>query len=319
MDTRHDSLLRTVSFRPPIFIVGDHRSGTTLLYQMLAASQCFHVLDAYQVIRYPEIVTHFLDGRTQKERIRLEQEFAALGLSNRVLDGVRVSSELPEEYGFVIEDSSRARLRPSNRDLLVELCRKVRLIGDADKPLLLKNPWDVLNFLYLKECFPEAKLIFLQRHPMAVVNSQLRAIRSMLDSRNEYMRMLARWYARVWDSPLRRHMMQQVFSGRVPVWKYIVPRHVHLAANYFMKNVDRLDPADMHCLRYEDLCADPVATMQSIFDFLNLQPAASVNYAGWIDKRPLKILPEVLDQRSQVLAPIGSFLLRNRYGTEVEA
>jgi hypothetical protein len=310
-------LLSTVSFRP-VFIIGDHRSGTTLLYQMLTASGCFHVLDAYQVIRYPEIVSHFVGGREPQERARLAQQFAELGLSNRVFDGVRVTPELPEEYGFVIGDTARPFLRPSNLSRFVELCRKVRLIGGSDKPVLLKNPWDVLNFLYVKESFPEAKLIFLQRHPLAVANSQLRAIRSMMETRNEYLRMLAPWYARVWNSPLRLNTMRQLFSGPVPFWKYIVPRHVHRAAHYFLANVDRLNPSDIVCLRYEELCREPAATMEKVLGFLQLKPESSVDYASWIDKRPMTLLPEVLQCRNRILGPIRPYLAHNGYGELAE-
>ena len=35
----------------PIFILGDHRSGTTLLYQTLASTHCFNVVKAYHVIK----------------------------------------------------------------------------------------------------------------------------------------------------------------------------------------------------------------------------------------------------------------------------
>jgi Sulfotransferase family len=298
--------------------VGDHRSGTTLLYQMLASTGHFHVLNAYQVIHYDEIVTHFMEGRTQTARQELEKRFAEVGVSNRVFDGVRVTPDLPEEYGFVIEDSPRPQLTPSNRGRLVELCQKLRLIGGSDKPVLLKNPWDVLSFVFLKESFPEAKLIFLQRHPLAVVNSQLRAIRSLMESHHDYHRLIAPWYPRLWDSRIRRHFMRQVFSSRLPLWRYIVPRHVARAANYFMANFNRIPAADAICFRYEDICSNPSDNIQAILRFLEIEPEAGVDYAGLIDKRPTNLLPEVVRYRTQILRPMQPYLDRFHYGLDVD-
>ena len=317
MDTQYCSAFSKLDFRP-VFIVGDHRSGTTLLYQILAATGRFHVLNAYQVIHYDEIVTHFMEGRTQTARLDLEKRFAELGLSNRVFDGVRVTPDLPEEYGFVIEDSARPQLRPSNRGRLVELCQKLRLIGGSDKPILLKNPWDVLSFVSLKESFPEAKLIFLHRHPLAVINSQLRAIRSMMEVHNDYFRLIARWYPRVWDSRIRRQFMRQVFSGRLPLWRYIVPRHVARAGTYFMANFDCIPVADAICFRYEDICRNPSDNIEAILRFLQIEPDGAIDYASLIDKRPTNLLPEVARYRTQILRPMQPYLDRFHYGEEVE-
>ena len=317
MDAQYGPLFSKLDFRP-VFIVGDHRSGTTLLYQMLASTGHFHVLNAYQVIHYDEIVTHFMEGRTQTARLELEKRFAEVGVSNRVFDGVRVTPDLPEEYGFVIEDSPRPQLTPSNRGRLVELCQKLRLIGGSDKPVLLKNPWDVLSFVFLKESFPEAKLIFLQRHPLAVVNSQLRAIRSLMEAHHDYHRLIAPWYPRLWDSRIRRHFMRQVFSSRLPLWRYIVPRHVARAANYFMANFNRIPAADAICFRYEDICSNPSDNIQAILRFLEIEPEAGVDYAGLIDKRPTNLLPEVVRFRRQILRPMQPYLDRFHYGLDVD-
>jgi hypothetical protein len=113
--------------------------------------------------------------------------------------------------------------------------------------------------------------------------------------------------------------MRQLFDGPVPFWKYIVPRHVGKAANYFIANVDCVEPADMLCLRYEDLCREPVACMQKTLGFLKLEQQAQVDYGAWIDKRPLKILPEVLQAGSRVLDTMQPYLTRNGYGDLPEA
>jgi hypothetical protein len=42
LDRQHQNLLENVNFSP-IFIMGDHRSGTTLLHQTLVGTECFNL------------------------------------------------------------------------------------------------------------------------------------------------------------------------------------------------------------------------------------------------------------------------------------
>src|ERR1700744_2718845 len=158
-DDRFLHLLKDVTFRP-VFIIGDHRSGTTLLYKILSETGSFNVLTAYHVVHYNEILANHCAGREQESKQALAARFNALGLSNRILDSVPVSPDAPEEYGFVLDDSRRPREQPSNKDRMVEICRNLHVTGSKDKLLLLKNPWDVLSFPYLKSCFPDARMIF---------------------------------------------------------------------------------------------------------------------------------------------------------------
>src|SRR5277367_4991891 len=126
-------LLKDVAFRP-VFIIGDHRSGTTLLYRILAETGSFAVFTAYHVVNYNEILANHCAGREQEATEALSARFTALGLSNRIIDSVPVGPDAPEEYGFVLDDSRRPRVQPSNRDRMVEICRKLR-VTSGDKPL----------------------------------------------------------------------------------------------------------------------------------------------------------------------------------------
>jgi LPS sulfotransferase NodH len=78
-------VLQDVPLRP-IFIVGAHRSGTTLLHRLLAQTGCFNYLSAYQVLRYDEILAHHAEGTTAAEKAKLMREFDELGLKNRIID-----------------------------------------------------------------------------------------------------------------------------------------------------------------------------------------------------------------------------------------
>lgn len=315
-DRHYAHLLEGVSFLP-IFIIGDHRSGTTLLYQMLASTGSFHFLSAYHVIHYDEIVANHVQGRTDLVKQALAQRFAALGVSDRRIDNVVVSPDLPEEYGFIIEDSPRPQLRLANLMRFNEMCRKLRVIGGAEKPILLKSPWDALNFIYLKQIFPAAKFIFIHRHPLAVIDSQLRAIRSMLESRNEYAASVAPWYARLTRSRMRLAAARMIFSPRLPLGQRIALRHVSRMTRYFLQNVDKLPKADYFSLRYEDLCREPRGTMEELLHFLRMPSEVPVDWEKWIRRPTTANRSTAVQKGERILRRLQPYLHRLGY-TSVE-
>ena len=69
-DLGYSNLFRNMKF-DPVFIIGDHRSGTTVLYMLLAQTGAFNVVTAYHVIRYHEIVANHELGRTAEVKREL--------------------------------------------------------------------------------------------------------------------------------------------------------------------------------------------------------------------------------------------------------
>jgi hypothetical protein len=61
-DEPYLALLRDVDFLP-ILILGYHRSGTTLFYKLLTATQCFNVVSAYHFLRCEEMLFNHVNQR----------------------------------------------------------------------------------------------------------------------------------------------------------------------------------------------------------------------------------------------------------------
>ena len=305
-------LLEGISF-DPIFIIGDHRSGTTLLYKILADTGSFQVFTAYHAIHYDQILVNHQTGREQEAKRSLAARFAELGISNRIIDNVIASPDTPEEYGFVLENSRRPRVRPANQARMVEICRKLQFTQAHSRPLLLKNPWDVLSFVDLKTLFPNARLVFLHRHPLGIINSQLRAIRSLISARNEYTAALAEWYARMSESPVELAVMRLMFASRSPIWRSIVPRHVLRASRYFAENIGKLPPEDCYALSYEDLCRSPRVTIEKLLAFLRVRPEVPPPYKTMISQRDPELLPEIKRYRKQIMEPFQPYLATRGY------
>jgi hypothetical protein len=296
----------------PVFIIGDHRSGTTVLYQALARTGGFNVVTAYHVIRDRDIVPNYTAGREAEARRELADELARRGLTDRIIDGTMVTPDLPEEYGFVIDKAPRPRLRRSTLPALVDLCERLRMTG-GDRPVLLKNPWDVLGFAFVRQAMPRARLIFVHRQPLAVMSSQLAATRSLLAARNEYVAMLAPWYRELFDQPVRLWLARAA-AGRIG--PRVVSRHVKRATRYYLEHIDAV-PAEARVeIRYEDLCAAPGATIATVLTFLGLSAAAAPAAADVVRPRGAAVLPEMLEHYRRVRHHTAAYCRRHGYEME---
>jgi Sulfotransferase family len=291
-------LTEGLSFQP-VFIIGDHRSGTTMLYQWLAATGAFTPVTAYHVIRYDDILGDHVRGTVGDAKAALQATFAQRGLVNRIIDNVAVTPDLPEEYGFVIDGSPRSHVAPNTVDRLTELCRKLRYTG-GDRPLLLKNPWDVLHFDYIKRAFPNARFIFVHRDPVAVINSQVRAVRSLLAERNDYLEMIAVWYRELLASPLRLRLVRTIYDAPGGLGVALARRHASRVADSFLRHVPAIPVSDHVTVRYEDLCAAPDATMRRIVDFAGVTPLNWPAYGDLAAPRRQQLLPEVESRKSAI-------------------
>jgi len=299
-DQKHVSALDGVGFSP-VFIVGDHRTGTTVLYEMLQSTKSFNIVTAYHIIRYNEILDDYFNATTNTSKTQLANLLAERGLRDRGIDGVSASPETPEEYGFILRgERYRPRLKPQNLASLAELCRKIQLTSDPTRPILLKNPWDCLSFMYLKEAFPDGKLVFIHRNPIHTINSQLKSTRSLLANRNEYVSLIARWYEDIFQQPLRLRAARFLFSEHFDIGLRIVTRHVQLATSYFLNHIGSLPQQDYMCLRYEDLCNEPMKTVTGILEFLGLPAQAHVEYEALVNPRPISLLGEVERKRTAI-------------------
>jgi len=313
MDEPYLPLIQDVHF-DPIFILGDHRSGTTLLYKLLTATESFNFVSAYHVIGYDEILFNYVNRREGNARQALDELFTSLGLRDRIIDGVAVTPDLPEEYGFILPNAGyRPQLNPSNLPGFIELCKKVQFVSASDRPLLLKNPWDLLNFMYVKAALPEARFIFIHRHPIQVINSQLRATRSLLSTRNAYVALIARWYARLFQKPAQLFAMRLLFSSHFDLGLRIAVRHVVRATTYFLQHVGSLSEVDYVSVKYEDLCEDPEAVVVRILDFLGLKPMAWPAYDTFIKPRAVRLLPEVARKRRSILQRLEPYCVYHGY------
>lgn len=312
-DRQYLDVLKDIQFRP-IFILGHPRSGTTLLYKLLRATECFNVITLYHVMCYDEILSNYINHMEENARKQLRDFIVTEGLINRGIDNIEVTPGLPEQYGFILRNAGyRPRLNPRNLPVFMELCEKVQFMSSPSKPLLLKNPQDFRNFIYVKTVFPEARFVFIHRHPIHVINSQLKAIRSALEIKNPYIAALANWYNKLFDTPCRLSLARFLFSSHIDLGLRIVTHGVYTAARYFLKNVGKLPNTHYFSIRYEDLCESPDTTMLSLLRSLGVEPYPVLTYDALIAPRPVRLLPEVARKRTSICKRLEAYCTYHGY------
>lgn len=311
-------LLEGVEFTP-IFVLGFARSGTTLLYELLTRTGAFNFFNFYHIANYPDLLNNYINHREAEAYQALDQHLADLGIRDRGFDGITITTKAPLEYRLIRESGaftslprqiwqvlqkafqprqtalffSQDILTPKTLPLFTQACKKLQFISGNAHPLLLKNPWDFPNFIFLKEHFPQAKFIFIHRHPANVINSQLRALRDLLTEKNPYISQFFPVYNELFEQPFSLALLKSFLFS--PFWAWLrVNAFCHLrsqAAAYYLENIGSLPPSDYISLRYEDLCTQPDQTRAMILEFLGQNSEGS--WQELIKPRPQSLLPEL--------------------------
>lgn len=174
----------------PIFVVGLHRSGTTLLYDLVAAVMNGVVIDAYSATtmdaRHPEAWED-----TPELRARFREELDRRGVHDRGVDGRPVDDRLPEEFGWILQ---RARTwrdpRPDRVALITRIVGRLEEVNGTDRPIVLKDPRSVDITGDLARRFPLAGFVFVRRNLAAVHASQAHGAARIVTTQSPYLAML---------------------------------------------------------------------------------------------------------------------------------
>jgi hypothetical protein len=215
-DAAYIDRLAGVNFKP-VFIIGPHRSGTTILYKILLESDCFNGVTAYHIVNQNRLLHLHATGRETDARVELVSLFESKDLKDREFDSMKISPELPEEYCFALRHQGRRPiLSAANLDSFTQFCRKLQVVQRQDRPLLLKNPFEAVNFIPVAQAFPEAKFVFIYRHPAEVINSHLKGIRGILEKKNEYVALVWERYRKLYENPAKLALARALYCGPSP-------------------------------------------------------------------------------------------------------
>lgn len=254
--------IRDVQIKPPIFVLGHWRSGTTHLHNLLSLDPQFAYPNFYQVTN-PHI---FL---TTEARAKSAKAFKLLSPKTRLIDNMEANLDSPMEdevalavltglspildvvfprAGFPCDKYLTLRNVPEGelarwREGLLLFMKKLTLAND--RRIVLKSPPHTCRVKLLLELFPEASFIHIHRNPYVVFKSYIRSIRIM----QEMMQL-----QRPDNSGLERRVIEQyrVMHDAFLEERSLVPRE-----RFFE-------------LSYEALEKDPVLQIRSIYRHFNL-------------------------------------------------
>ncbi|TWU00840.1 sulfotransferase family protein [Stieleria varia] len=245
---------------PPVFIVGHWRSGTTLLHELMVRDERYSSPSTFQCFA-PH---HFLVSEWAFQRFG-----SWLLPGKRPMDNMNAGWNRPQEDEFALMNlglpSPYRRIAfPNNGPVdlnyldfenvseedietwLAALRRFMLAVSTVTgRPLVIKSPTHTGRIGVLAKAFPDARFIHMTRDPRALYPSTCRLWRSL----NEI-----------------QGLQKPDHSGES---EYVVEC---LARMYraFERDRKEIEPHRLIDVRYEDLTANPVQTMQTIYETLHL-------------------------------------------------
>ncbi|MFO8132481.1 MAG: sulfotransferase [Thermoplasmatota archaeon] len=299
-DSPYLDRLRDVDFIP-VFILGLHRSGTSILYKMMRSTGRFNGVTTYHVTHYNELLRNHVEGEQRRAKRELNMLLRQEDYRDRGIDNLEMNADLPLEYAFLLgKNYLFNQLNGDNIDVFVELCKKIQYIGDRAKPLLLKNPWDFANFLFIKQKLPRARFVFIHRDPLAVINSSIRALRTLVSQDTVYSEMISPLARDAVNNPVFSLVGRTVLHPDFPLGLAIVVEHRAAYVRYYLDNVGRLDEDAYVNVRYEDLCSKTEDTMATIFRHLDMGDVDPGQFDAFIEPRDLSLSRDVARLRGYI-------------------
>ena len=307
-----------------VFIMGCHRSGTSMLYHLLAYTGVCDYLSVYDIVQYDELLANRIEGREDAAKQALD---AAVRVEKtRGLDDLPVSAGTPEEYRFLLsppapdwffnpnEPDGRRVFAPhltrERLDRFLEICRKKAFLSGG-KPLILKNPNDhYFNFGEICRMLPEARMIFIHRHPLHILNSYIKGFSGILETRSEYLALLDERYRTLFQSPLTATLLKRLFQGET--LPRTLARALSQSYTYYLEQTRQMPPDHYLSLRYEDLCGDPQTHLERIGRFLGIPITPQVP-ANFVAPRRLNVPEHLLKAYQEHAGGMREYLESQHY------
>lgn len=259
----HGRRIRAASLkRPPVFIIGHWRSGTTLMHELMALDQRF---------AYPTNFDAFIPNHFLASRFLFYPILKMLMPSRRPMDDMSLGIGSPQEDDFALcaygAPTPYRRIafpnRPNREHLNLNLNdadgQAQQAIREAmeyflkaltvryDSQLVLKSPPHTGRIEQLAEWFPGAKFVHMSRHPYKLVPSTMR-LWKLLDTIQGFQ---IPKYDDMW-------LKNYIFECKDLMYSAYFNQRAKLSENQLVE------------VKFEELIADPVSEMNRVYEHLEL-------------------------------------------------
>jgi hypothetical protein len=242
--------------KPPVYILGHWRSGTTLLHNLLCSYKNTAYPTTYQTV-FPNNL-FFLRG--------LMKRIMQLHLpEHRLVDRVRMHVDYPQEEDFALGNeagfsfyywfyyprdyqrisdeylslshvgSLKAERYRSRYTRFIKRCM-LNVRGDQ---YIAKNPPNMARIPFLQGLFPESRFIYIERNPYEVLHSTFNFFKGFLTT------------------------LQLQDMDDETLWEFIFATYLHLY-NTYQEDKQLISPSRLFELKYEELVADPAQLLAEL-------------------------------------------------------
>jgi omega-hydroxy-beta-dihydromenaquinone-9 sulfotransferase len=243
--------------KPPLFILGHWRSGTTHLHNLLATDTQFAYPNIYQVLnphtflsteQYSRLLfispkTRIMDNVRLNPRVPFEDEFATCGtLHSPFLTWVFPQRGAQYNKYLTFRDVPQPEIDEWTAALTLFY---KKLTWKYERPLLLKSPPHTSRIKLLLAMFPDARFIHIHRDPYTVFQSTRRQF----------------------QVSLRTMGLQHLDVQHIDA--LIISRY-NIMYDAFFEERPLIPDDRFHEVSFEELEKDPVGRMKRIYDHLNI-------------------------------------------------
>jgi len=277
---RFDKIVEQIELKkPPIFILGHWRSGTTHLHNLMVQDPQFGYVTMFQAAFpksflankfFENFMKIFLPDKRPMDNMRLGLDFAQeeeMALGNlfpySFYNGFYFPRKLKEfYYKYIRFENVPSRIRQKWNKVYNSLLRKATL-NMHGKRLILKNPANTARIKFLLELYPEAQFIHIYRNPYIVYMS----------TKYFYEKMIRAFtFQNISDEDLENQIL----------WIY-----KRMMESYFEEK--KLIPkGNLIEIKFENLESDPLYELESIYNGLNISGFKNSEQAFLNYLKPLK-------------------------------
>ncbi len=241
--------------RPPVFIIGAPRSGTTLLYQVLANRYAFTYFTNYTAPFYRAPVIGFWLAKKLLRETPEQQDGDVYRSEHGRTRGPRGPHECGEfwyrwfprgEHVYVAKGETTKK---ALKELRAEVLHVSRMMGAS---MLIKNVYNSMRIAPILEALPEAVFLVCRRDPAATAHSILRC-RTETSGRKE------NWFS------LPPKEIDRIKSK--PYWEQVVEQ-VYYTYNQIEEDKRDFGAGKFLNIQYESFCRDVPSELSRIESFL---------------------------------------------------
>ena len=259
----------------PLFIVGNFRSGSTFLQRLLFRdTENFSSGTAWELVFAPSFTmrqfikgVYLIDKRIGSPLHRLITRIEKRVLNNNSVHAMGLR-EPEEDEGFFLhnltsaflifatpsleshgdyyklEDLSSSFIRSKEMSYFEGCVKRHMRFHPRSRHYLSKSPTFSARCVGLQKQFPDARFVYLLRHPLNVLPS------------------LMTWFTQVWSALQKR-------DTQFPHQDFLVDfvRHWYVDV---LRTLEELPDKQLKIVHYEDLVSDPFHTVESIYNWLDI-------------------------------------------------